>query len=109
MKIRLSLTKIQQHFLRGQMADVSMMQSEGGATGAVRCAAAAISAIPSTFPALQGVYLLTGVVVPSEYLLTGVVVPSEYLLTGVVEPSEYLLTGVVVPSEYLLTGVVVPS
>ena len=53
------------------MVDVNMMQSEGGAAGALHGAAAA-GALTSTFTASQGLLLM----IPNMYLLAGELVPS---------------------------------
>lgn len=57
----------------GQVVDVNMMQSEGGAAGALHGAAAA-GALSSTFTASQGLLLM----IPNMYLLAGELVPTVF-------------------------------
>jgi homodimeric pyruvate:ferredoxin (flavodoxin) oxidoreductase len=57
----------------GQIVDVNMMQSEGGAAGALHGAAAAGS-LTSTFTASQGLLLM----IPNMYLLAGELMPTVF-------------------------------
>lgn len=57
----------------GQVVDVNMMQSEGGAAGALHGAAAAGS-LTSTFTASQGLLLM----IPNMYLLAGELMPTVF-------------------------------
>ncbi|XP_064607290.1 pyruvate:ferredoxin oxidoreductase-like [Liolophura sinensis] len=57
----------------GSTVDVNMMQSEGGAAGALHGAAAA-GALSSTFTASQGLLLM----IPNMYLLAGELVPTVF-------------------------------
>jgi len=57
----------------GQVVDVNMMQSEGGAAGALHGAVAAGS-LASTFTASQGLLLM----IPNMYLLAGELMPTVF-------------------------------
>ena len=59
--------------IHGSVVDVNMMQSEGGAAGALHGAAAA-GALSSTFTASQGLLLM----IPNMYLLAGELMPTVF-------------------------------